>query len=232
MMQGALKDKVIAVTGAFGALGRATSDVLLERGAKVAMLDVSAAPALAAQASRLLIGGVDTADVAAAAQAFAQVVAAFGRLDGLVNIAGGFVWQKIDAGSVAEWDRMYNMNLRTAVAASAAAIPHLSQSRGRIVNVGAAAAGNAAAGMGAYAASKAGVARLTEALAEELKDQGVNVNAVLPSILDTPANRSSMPQADHGRWVAPAELARVIAFLLSDESAAVTGALIPVKGKV
>jgi N-acyl-D-aspartate/D-glutamate deacylase len=111
-------------------------------------------------------------------------------------------------------------------------LSNIEQSRGRIVNVGAAAARQAGAGMGAYAASKAGVERLTQALAEELKDQGVNVNAVLPSILDTPANRSSMPDADYKRWVAPADLARVIAFLLSNDSAAVTGALIPVTGKL
>jgi NAD(P)-dependent dehydrogenase (short-subunit alcohol dehydrogenase family) len=114
-----------------------------------------------------------------------------------------------------------------------AALPYLLQSgSGRIVNIGAMAAAKAAAGMGAYAASKAGVARLTEALADELKDRHVTVNAILPSILDTPRNRLDMPQADFTRWVKPVEAAEVIAFLVSDAARAVTGALIPVAGRV
>ena len=108
----------------------------------------------------------------------------------------------------------------------------LRASGGAIVNIGAAASIKAAMGMGAYAASKAGVARLTEALAEELKDAGVRVNAVLPSIIDTPANRKDMPDADFTRWVTPEALANVIAFLLSPEASAVTGALLPVTGRV
>jgi NAD(P)-dependent dehydrogenase (short-subunit alcohol dehydrogenase family) len=125
------------------------------------------------------------------------------------------------------------MNLRTALLATQAALPYLLASgQGRVVNVGALASVQAGLGMGAYAAAKAGVSRLTEALAEELKDKGVTVNAVLPSILDTPANRADMPEADFSRWVQPVQLAEVIAFLLQDAAAAVTGALIPVRGRV
>jgi NAD(P)-dependent dehydrogenase (short-subunit alcohol dehydrogenase family) len=125
------------------------------------------------------------------------------------------------------------MNVKTAANASRAAIPHLRASgSGRIVNVGANAAIKAAAGMGAYAASKAGVHRLTESLAEELKTDGVTVNAVLPSILDTGANRSDMPKADFSAWVAPDDLASVMLFLASEEARAVTGALVPVTGRV
>jgi NAD(P)-dependent dehydrogenase (short-subunit alcohol dehydrogenase family) len=126
---------------------------------------------------------------------------------------------------------LYTMNLRSAVAASQAVLAHL-QSGGRIVNIAAAAALKAASGMGAYAASKAGVMRFTEALAEELKDRGITVNAVLPSIIDTPANRADMPDADATRWVSPEALGRVIAFLLSDDAAAITGACLPVTGRV
>ena len=157
----------------------------------------------------------------------------FGGLDGLVNTAGGFRYETIETGSVESWDRLYAINVRTALLASQAALPHLvARGGGRIVFVGANAAGHAGLGMGAYAAAKSGVARLTEALAEEFKDRGITVNAVLPSILDTPANRADMPKADPARWVTPAALAQVIVFLLSDASAPITGALIPVKGRV
>ena len=128
---------------------------------------------------------------------------------------------------------MYKLNLRTAVVACQAALPYLLRSaNGRIVNVGAMGAQKASSGMGPYAASKAGVAQLTEALADELKDRGITVNAILPSTLDTPKNRSDMPQADFTRWVRLSEAAEVIAFLVSDQASAVTGALIPVAGRV
>ena len=150
--------------------------------------------------------------------------------DTLVNVAGGFRWETVEGGSIATWDRLYALNLRTTANASMAALPHLIKSgRGSIVNVGANGAQKAGAGFGAYAASKAGVHRLTEALAEELKGR-VTVNAVLPSIIDTPANRADMPQADFAKWVRPADLAALILFLASDEARAVTGALIPVTG--
>jgi NAD(P)-dependent dehydrogenase (short-subunit alcohol dehydrogenase family) len=127
---------------------------------------------------------------------------------------------------------MYKINLRSAVVACQAALPYLLRGGGgRIVNVGAMGAIKAGAGMGAYAASKAGVGQLTEALADELKDRGITVNAILPLTLDTAKNRLDMPQADFSRWVAPADAAEVIAFLLSDQARAVTGALIPVVGR-
>ena len=227
-----LAGKRVAVTGGFGALGRAVAEVLAGQGARVALLGRAPAPAVL-PACELALGGVELSDGAAANAALAQVAAGLGGLDGLVNVAGGFRWELISSGSVDTWDAMHQMNLRTALLASQAALPHLRQSaQGRIVNVGALASQQAAQGMGAYAASKAGVARLTEALAEELKDQGITVNAVLPSILDTPANRADMPQADFSRWVQPAQLAAVIAFLLQDAAVAVTGALIPVRGRV
>jgi NAD(P)-dependent dehydrogenase (short-subunit alcohol dehydrogenase family) len=148
-------------------------------------------------------------------------------------VAGGFRWQTLEGGSVDTWDALYGMNLRSAVVASRAVLPCLRKAgASAIVNVGALAATKAGAGMGAYAASKAGVARLTEALAEELKDQGVRVNAVLPSILDTAANRADMPDADASRWVQPGALAAVIAFLLSEDAGAVTGACLTVAGRV
>ena len=161
------------------------------------------------------------------------VKAKFGRIDALLNIAGGFQWATLEDGAADSWDRMYALNLKTALNASKAALPYLLESgAGRIVNVGAQSAVHGAAGFGPYGASKSAVHRLTESLADELKLKGVTVNAVLPSIIDTPANRADMPKADFARWVAPADLAAVILFLASDEAKAVTGALIPVTGRV
>jgi NAD(P)-dependent dehydrogenase (short-subunit alcohol dehydrogenase family) len=229
-----LNGKVVAVTGGFGSLGAGVGRALIAAGAKAALLDradASKAPPDLSQA--LALGGVDLGSPAAASTAVGQVVARFGRLDGLVNVAGGFRWEKIEGGSIDTWDLLYQINLRTAVSASQAVLPHLLASGdGRIVNVGAGAAVKAGAGMGAYAASKAGVAKLTEALAEELKDSGVTVNAVLPSIIDTAANRADMPKADFSRWVRPEQIADLIVFLLSDRARAITGALIPISGRV
>ena len=157
----------------------------------------------------------------------------FGRLDALVNIAGGFAFETIGDGDIKTWQRMYALNVLTALNTSRAALPHLAaSSAGRIVNIGAMGALQAGSGMGPYAASKAGVHRLTEALASEWKGKVVTVNAVLPSIIDTAANRADMPKADFSKWVTPQELAEVILFLASDAASGVTGALIPVGGRV
>jgi NAD(P)-dependent dehydrogenase (short-subunit alcohol dehydrogenase family) len=229
-----LQGKVVAVTGAFGSLGAAVVQAALAHGARVAAIDRVAAPRDPATLSgATLFGGVDLGEAASAREAFAKVADALGGIDALVNVAGGFAWETLADGNLETWDKLYTVNLRTAVAASQAALPHLrKRGQGAIVNVGANGATKAAAGMGAYAASKAGVARLTEALAEELKDDGITVNAVLPSIIDTPPNRADMPKADFSRWVQPAQLADVIVFLLSDRARAVTGALVPVVGRV
>jgi len=221
---------VIAVTGGHGVLGRAVVEAALADGLRVAVIDHASGQG--APDGVLELGGVDLTDPASATKAIDAVAAHFGRLDALLNIAGGFVWQTTEDPEPA-WARMFALNVTTALNASRAALPHLKASaEGRIINVGANAALKSAAGMGAYAASKAGVHRLTESLAEELKDTSVTVNAVLPSILDTAQNRKDMPDADPARWVAPADLARVMLFLASPESRAITGALIPVTGRV
>jgi NAD(P)-dependent dehydrogenase (short-subunit alcohol dehydrogenase family) len=223
--------KVIVVTGALGALGRVVTDLALARGARVASVD-HAPTQVPATSNQLELGGVDLTDAAAARKAIDHAAAHFGRLDALINVAGGFAWETVADGDPKTWQRMYALNVTTTLNASRAAIPHLLLSgAGRIVNVGALGAVQAGSGMGAYAASKAGVHRLTEALAAEYKGR-ITVNAVLPSIIDTSANRADMPKADFTKWVKPKELADVILFLASDAASAVTGALLPVAGRV
>jgi NAD(P)-dependent dehydrogenase (short-subunit alcohol dehydrogenase family) len=225
-----MTDRVVAITGGHGVLGRAVLEAALADGLKVAVIDH--AMGHPTPDGVLEVGGVDLTDPAQAGQAIAAVIGRFGRLDALLNIAGGFVWQTTDDAEPA-WDRMHALNVTTALNASRAALPDLKASdEGRIVNVGSAAALKAGAGMGAYGAAKAGVHALTQALAEELKATSVTVNAVLPSIIDTPANRKDMPDADPAQWVAPGDLAAVILFLASPQSRAMTGALVPVTGRV
>jgi NAD(P)-dependent dehydrogenase (short-subunit alcohol dehydrogenase family) len=225
--------RVCVITGASGVLGSAVAKAAADAGARVALIDFAQAPpAQPAGPEVFFQGGVDLTDANSAGAAVDAAADRFGGLDALLNIAGGFSWQTHENSLVENWHRLFLMNVQTASNASRAAIPHLRRSAGgRIVNVGANAALKAGVGMGAYAASKSGVHSLTQALAEELKGE-VTVNAVLPSILDTPANRADMPKADFSAWVRPQELAAVMLFLASEEASAVTGALIPVTGRV
>ncbi len=228
-----LSGKKIVITGAFGALGSAVSAAVKSAGATVACVDFApASRAPAALSGFALIGDADLGTPAAAKTAINAAASKLGGLDGIVNIAGGFRWEKIADGDPATWDFMFNVNVRTAVNATQAALPLLKSGSARVVNIGAAGAIKAATGMGAYAASKAGVAKFTEALADELKDGGVTVNAILPSIIDTPVNRADMPGAEFDRWVKPQQVADLVVFLLSDRAAAITGALIPITGRV
>jgi NAD(P)-dependent dehydrogenase (short-subunit alcohol dehydrogenase family) len=226
-----MNGKIVVVTGASGALGQVVVKMALARGATVAAID-HAATTPASTPQLLQVGGIDLADPAQAGQAIAAVVAQAGSIDVLINIAGAFAFETVADGSNSSWEKMHRLNLLTALNASRAAIPHLVASKaGRIVNIGAIGALQAGAGMGPYAASKSGVHRLTEALAAELKGK-VTVNAVLPSTIDTTANRRDMPDADFSKWVRADELAEVILFLASDAAGAVTGALLPVGGQV
>jgi NAD(P)-dependent dehydrogenase (short-subunit alcohol dehydrogenase family) len=225
-----MNGKVLVVTGALGALGKVVAETAHARGARVAGIDHAPSQS-AATPARIELGGVDLTDAAQARKAIDAAAAHFGQLDALINIAGGFVFETVADGDEKSWQRMYAMNVLTALNATRAALPHLAKSgTGRIINIGAMGALQAGAGMGPYAASKAGVHRLTEALAAEWKGK-VTVNAVLPKTIDTAANRASMPNADFARWVKPLELAEVILFLASEAASAVTGALIPVVGR-
>jgi NAD(P)-dependent dehydrogenase (short-subunit alcohol dehydrogenase family) len=226
-----MNGKVIVVTGASGALGSVVAATALAQGARVASLG-QAAPQGSAAANRIELGRVDLTDATQARKAMDAAQAHFGKLDALINVAGAFAFETVAEGDPKTWQRMFALNVATALNASRSAIPYLAASgAGRIVNIGATGALQAGSGMGAYAASKAGVHRLTEALAAEWKGK-ITVNAVLPSIIDTAANRAAMPDADFAKWVTPEELASIILFLASDAASGITGALIPVPGRV
>ena len=230
-------NRVAVITGGFGGLGQVVAATAVAQGFNVALPGHTAKPPAGLVEKlgpdALLLGGVDLADEAAATAAMKEVVSRFGRIDALLNIAGGYRWIKIGDSHATDLEFLFRMNVQTTINAVRAALPALRESAaGRIVNVGSFAAERAAAGMGPYAASKAAVHRLTEALAEELKDAGITVNAVLPTTIDTAQNRADMPKADFSRWVAPADLAEVMLFLASEKAKAVTGALIAVRGRV
>jgi len=232
-----MADRVVIVTGGFGVLGQAVALEWLAGGSTVCVLGRRSGshPAVDAlgQAGACALTGVDVADAAAASDAVADIESRFGRIDVLVNAAGAFKWTRVEDSAEADWADLWRANLRTALVMSRAVLPALRRTAtGRIVNVGAAGALEAASGMGLYAASKAAVLKLTEAMARELHADGITVNAVLPTIIDTPANRRDMPDADHARWVTPAALAKIIAFLASPDAQAITGAGIPVRGGV
>jgi NAD(P)-dependent dehydrogenase (short-subunit alcohol dehydrogenase family) len=227
-----LSGKVFIVTGAFGALGQAVSDCMIAHGAKLALLGNRARPGVAQPPGVLLYTGVDLSQRDAASEVVERVFKETGRIDGLVNLAGGFHWDKLEGGRLESWDTMFRVNLLTAVVSCEAVLPYLLRSEGgTIVNIGALGAIKASCGMGAYAASKAGVVKLTEALADELKDRGITVNAILPGVLDTPRNRADMPSADFTRWVSPKAVADLIVFLVSDLARAISGAIWPVAGR-
>jgi len=218
----------VIITGGFGTLGRVVVSAFVNNGDRVAVIDFAPEPEHALDGV-LNIASVDLADQAAVQQSVERVVAQFGGVDVLVNIAGGFVWETLSDGSLETWTRMSTTNLVTNATVTKLALPFIRESTGgRIINIGAGAAIKAGAGMGAYAASKSGVHRLTEALAEELAGTSVCVNAVLPSIIDTPANRADMPGEDFSQWVKPEAIADVILFIASHEARSISGALIPV----
>jgi len=229
------KGQTVLVTGAAGNLGRAVADAFFERGANLVMLArrreelTQAYPS--ANERRLFVPAnlLEQAQVDAAVKA---AIERFGRIDVLCNIAGGFrMGTPVHETPDEVWESMLDLNARSVITMARAVVPRmLAAGSGRIVNVAAMAALSGKAGMGAYCASKSATIRLTESMAAELRDKGINVNCVLPSIIDTPQNRAAMPDADPRRWVAPAALAQVILFLASDAARVVHGAAIPVVG--
>ena len=223
------------VTGAAGNLGRAVAAELGVRGASLVLVDRDLAAlrrAFGDDAPQRLCVAADLLDSAQAQAAFDAGVARFGRVHVVCNLAGGFrMGEAVHETSEATWEFLWSLNVRTLLHTAQAAVPHfLARGDGKIVNVGAFGAQRGAAAMGAYTAAKSAVIRLTESMSAELKERGINVNCVLPTIIDTPENRAAMPDGDPARWVAPADLARAIAFLASDDARAIHGAALPVAG--
>jgi len=233
-----LHGKTLIITGATGNLGQVLARVLSERGARLALVGRDPTT-LAATRQRLPAQSevaTFTADLLNPKEVAAMVQGAvkrFGSIHALINAQGGFAMgPHIQSTSDADWDFMMDLNLRTVFNTTRALIPTLLASgNGRIVNVSARAATRGVAGMAPYCTSKAAVITLTESLADELKQNGVTVNCVLPGTLDTPQNRAAMPDQDFDTWVSLEALADVILFLVSDASRAVTGAAIPVYGR-
>jgi NAD(P)-dependent dehydrogenase (short-subunit alcohol dehydrogenase family) len=226
--------QTVVITGAAGHLGRAVAAAFRERGAQLVLAGrhVEELEHGGPGAADTLLLPLDLLDRERVRSGIAQAVARFGGIDVLCHIAGGFrMGEAVHEISDGSWDFLMDVNARTLVNVAAAVVPHLLQrGGGKIVTVGAAAAGHGAAHMGAYCASKSALIRLTEAMSAELKDKGINVNCVLPSIIDTPDNRVAMPDADPSRWVTPQALANVIVFLASDAASAIHGAALPVTG--
>lgn len=229
------ENQTVMVTGAAGNLGQAVAAAFASQGARLALIgrQIESLQAVFGDAgdNRLFLAA-DLLDGAQVAAALAAAVARFGRVDVLCNLAGGFrMGEAVHETADSSWDFLMDINARTVLNTARAVVPHmLAHGGGKIVNVGAYAAQKGAAHMGAYCASKSSVIRLTEAMAAELRVKNINVNCVLPTIIDTPENRAAMPQADPQRWVATKDLASVIVFLASDAARAMHGAALPVTG--
>lgn len=229
-----LEGKWIVVTGGTGALGSKVCETFLSLGAHVSasyILDDELAnlPEALAANERFEMRRLDLSHESEVEAWFISLP----RIDVLVNVAGGFAMAPFTQTSLADWNHMFDMNLKTNYLCSREALKRMqAQDTGRIINVGAFAARDGVAGMSAYSTSKAAVMHLTQSLAEETLSTKITVNAVLPSIMDTPGNRLAMPDAPHDNWTPVANVADTIAYLAKDSSWHITGALIPVRGRV
>lgn len=233
-----LKNKIAIITGGTGALGKAITVAFLEEGAKVVctyIVDAERKECLSLtkdHKDKIVFIKTDVTKEKDAFNLIRSTTRKFGRIDILVNVVGGFAYSYIKDTDEKTWDLMMNLNLKSVFLCSKYVLPRMiEQNYGKIINISSRPALKGSAGVGAYSASKAGVLNLTETIADEVKDYAINVNAVLPSTIDTPANRRDMPEADFSKWVKPEEIARVIVFLSSDGSRPISGAGIPVYGK-
>ena len=234
-----LKDRVCIITGSVGNLGMATASQFQQAGARTVLVDRSqdrlreAFAELADSANHLLAGGIDLTNPESLTKLVERALAKFGRVDVLVNTVGGYRGgNPVHTTELADWDFLFNINLRSTLLSCGAVIPQmLKQESGKIINVASRDGLRGSAGYAAYSASKSAVLRLTESLVDELKASNINVNSIVPGTIDTPQNRAAMPNGEFSKWVEPAAIAEVIAFLASDAARAINGAALPVYGK-
>jgi len=228
-------ERVVILTGAAGNLGRAVARSFFEDDHRLVLVDARAEglkEAFGEDGSDRLLVVANLLDQQQADTMVRSALDRFGRVDVLCNLAGGFrMGEAVHETSDETWESLFDLNVRTVLHMVRAVVPHmLERGNGKVVNVSAFCSRKGVALMGAYTASKTVVARLTEAMAGELRDRGINVNCVLPTVIDTPENRRAMPEADPASWVASRDLANVIRFLSSEEARAIHGAAIPVTG--
>ncbi len=226
-------NRTVLVAGAAGNLGRAVANAFAQRGANLVLVSLrreSLEKTFGAETEGRLLVPANLLDQEQVNAAVKKAIVRFGRIDVLCNIAGGFrMGEAVHQTSDETWSFLFDVNARTVLNTARAVVPRMLESGGgKIVNVGAYAAQKGVAKMGAYCAAKSAVIRLTEAMAAELREKNINVNCVLPTIIDTPENRAAMPDADPGRWVAPEDLANTILFLASEDARAIHGAALPV----
>lgn len=232
------KHRTVVVTGAAGNLGRAVASAFAAQGANLVLVDLKREALAAAygdensEGEQRLFLAANLLEQEQVNLAVTAAMQRFGRIDVLCNLAGGFrMGDAVHESSDQNWDFLFNINSRTLLHTSRAIVPcMLAAGGGKIINVGAFAAQKGLAQMGLYTAAKSVVIRLTESMAAELRTKNINVNCVLPTIIDTPENRAAMPNANPANWVAPEALADVIVFLASDAARAVHGAALPVAG--
>jgi NAD(P)-dependent dehydrogenase (short-subunit alcohol dehydrogenase family) len=230
---------VVVITGAAGNLGVVTARAFHTAGASLVLVDRSPDrlpklfPELADSAQHFLATSVDLGDVAAVERMAEEAVKRLGKIDVLVNTAGGYrAGTPLHETPLEDWDFLLNLNARSVLIACRAVIPPmLTQGTGKIINISSRAALIGEANAAAYSVSKTAVVRLTESMSAELKDKNINVNCILPGMIDTPPNRQAMPEADYSQWVAPEALTDVIQFLASNAARAIHGAALPVFGK-
>ncbi len=231
-------NRVVVITGAAGNLGVATANAFQRAGASLVLVDRSPDrlqilfPTLADAPQHFLAHSVDLNDAQSVEKMAAETIAQFGKIDVLINTAGGYrAGKPLHESSLEDWEFLMNLNARSVLISCRSVIPNMiAQQAGKIVNVASRAALVGEANAAAYSVSKTAVVRLTESMAAELKDKNINVNCVMPGMIDTPQNRQAMPDAEHSKWVAPEALTDVILFLASDTARAIHGAAVPVFG--